>query len=387
MGSESRPSQPIGEHPFVDGPFVRPLGLLRLPFLSNRIAARALAVISITWIPLAILAAIQGHAITDIPRNSFLMDPVSYARFMLAVPLLLFAEKLCIPVLAQVVRSFGDRGLIREADHEAYVSLLSSTRARLTSRSAEVVILLLVTLQTLGSAFGVSGQLVDESWRGHSANGAAVLSYAGWYATLVSSPIYLIILYGWGWRLLLWGHCLFRISKFDLRLQPNHPDHVGGLGFVLQSLSVFPFLGCALTVAPAGGIAALMLFANQPLETLKPVIIGFCVVVLAVMVGPMLFFSMPLNRVRTEVLGRNSRVAFDQRAAEGASNDPDEVGSGPEFDIAAKRFDVVSHMKTLLVDLKQLPPVALGILLPFLPVLLIDMPLKDILEKLKGILL
>jgi hypothetical protein len=111
------------------------------------------------------------------------------------------------------------------------------------------------------------------------------------------------------------------------------------------------------------------------------------VVVLAVMVGPMLFFSMPLNRVRTEVLGRNSRVAFDQRAAEGASNDPDEVGSGPEFDIAAKRFDGVSHMKTLLVDLKQLPPVALGILLTFLPVLLIDMPLKDILEKLKEILL
>jgi hypothetical protein len=96
---------------------------------------------------------------------------------------------------------------------------------------------------------------------------------------------------------------------------------------------------------------------------------------------------MPLNRVRTEVLGRNSRVAFDLRPPENESLDPDEVGSGVEFDIASKRFDAVSHMKTLLVDLKQLPPVMLGILLPFLPVLLIDMPLKDILEKLKEILL
>jgi hypothetical protein len=387
VGSESRANLSIGEHPFVDGPFVRPLGLLRLPFLTHGLAARALAVISVTWIPLAILAAIQEHAITDVPRNSFLMDPVSYARFMLAIPFLLFAEKFCIPVLAQVVRNFGDRGLIREADREEYENLLSATRARLTSRSAEIVLLILVILQTLGSAFGVSGQLVEESWRGYSASGAAVLSYAGWYATLVSSPIYLLILYGWGWRLLLWGHCLFKLSKFDLRLQPNHPDHVGGLGFVLQALSVLPLLGFALTVAPAGGIADLMLFANQPLETLKPVIIGFCVVVLLVMVGPLLFFSMPLNRVRTEVLGRNSRIAFDQRTPESESRDPDEMGAGAEFDIAAKRFVAASQMKTLLVDLKQLPPVMLGILLPFLPVLLIDMPLKDILEKLKGILL
>ena len=387
MRSDLHPTGTIGEHPFVDGPFARRMRLFRLPFFANFLAGRAAAVILVTWIPLLILTAVQGHAIADIPRNSFLLDPVSYCRYMLAIPLLLFAERFCIPTLARVVRSFDERGLIRAEDKDAYRELLLSTRTRLNSRKVEIVLLCLVILQTVGSAVGVSGQLVDESWRGHSANGAAVLSFAGWYATLVSSPIYLLILYGWGWRLFLWGHCLFKLSKFNLRLQPNHPDHVGGLGFTLECLAVMPFLGFALTVAPAGGIADIVLFANQDLETLKPVVIGFCVLVLALMVGPLLFFSMPLNRVRTQVLAHASLTAYSQIPLDGENADPDNMGVGPQFDAAYKRFEMASRMKPLLVDLKQLPPVVIGILLPVLPVLLTEVPLKDILDKLKSILL
>ena len=387
MLSEPHSTGSVGEHPFVDGPFARRMRLFRLPFFANFLAGRAAAVILITWIPLLILTAVQGHAIADIPRNSFLLDPVSYCRYMLAIPLLLFAERFCIPTLAKVVRNFDDRGLIRAADKAAYDQLLVSTRARLNSRTAEIVLICLVILQTLGSAFGVSGQLVDESWRGHSVDGAAVLSFAGWYATLVSSPIYLMILYGWGWRLFLWGQCLFKLSKFNLRLQPNHPDHVGGLGFTLESLGVMPFLGFALTIAPAGGIADFVLFAGQDLATLKPVVIGFCVVVLVLMVGPLLFFSMPLNRVRTQVLAHASLTAYNQMPDETETAETDDLGSGEEFEEASERFEIASHMKPLLLDLKQLPPVVIGILLPVLPVLLTEVPLKDILEKLKHILL
>src|SRR4051812_24307577 len=56
------------------------------------VGRRSLAFIAITWLPLLVLATLEGHAIGPTPRTSFLLDFATYARFFVAVPLIFAAE-------------------------------------------------------------------------------------------------------------------------------------------------------------------------------------------------------------------------------------------------------------------------------------------------------
>ena len=70
-------------------------------------------------------------------------------------------------------------------------------------------------------------------------DGGSGYSWAGWWHALVSAPVGLVLLLGWLWRILMWGFFLFRVSRLDLQLVPTHPDLVGGLQFVGESLRAF----------------------------------------------------------------------------------------------------------------------------------------------------
>ena len=56
-------------------------------------------------------------------------------------------------------------------------------------------------------------------------------SAAGWFAYVVR-PIFLALLMGWLWRILLVAWWFWRFGRLDLSLVPTHPDRTGGLAFV-----------------------------------------------------------------------------------------------------------------------------------------------------------
>ena len=58
---------------------------------------RSIIFIAITWLPLFILTAIEGHTFGPTPRLAFLLDFATYARFFVAVPLIFAAEKVVRP--------------------------------------------------------------------------------------------------------------------------------------------------------------------------------------------------------------------------------------------------------------------------------------------------
>ena len=63
------------------------------------IGRRIVGFLLITWVPLLVFSLIEGRALGPTPRESFLLDFATYARFFLAVPLLFVAEVVVGPRL------------------------------------------------------------------------------------------------------------------------------------------------------------------------------------------------------------------------------------------------------------------------------------------------
>jgi hypothetical protein len=385
--------------PFEGGP---PFGWLQRRFglwpLSQppRNGRRIACVVLAAWVPLLILAAAQGHAFGPRRSEAFLFDIAAYARYLISAPLLLEAETVCLPVLARIAREFGESGLIHAADRARYDALLTSTERRLTSPVADIVIVVLAYMQSLVMVQGINADL-RPTWRGEVANGAVSLTLAGWWLALVSYPLYLTLLYGWLWRLLLWTRLLWRISRLNLRLLPTHPDHTVGLGFLRAALLVLPLLAFAIACVPAGAMANLVLYEGRPVLSFKIEVIVFVVFVVVLLLGPLTVFLGPIRRARLRgiftygsLAGAVGNQLEEKWVDEGhchAGRDSLEVS---DFSATTDLYQVTSNtepMRLLPFDLKSVAPVIVATLLPFVPLLLLQIPAKQLLEALTKLVL
>ncbi|HKO34816.1 MAG TPA: hypothetical protein VJY85_13800, partial [Candidatus Limnocylindria bacterium] len=244
--------------PFGTGPFQALLHALHLRSgESAAIGRRALMAVLVAWVPLVALAQLQGLA-KGTGHVTVLMDFAAYARFLVAVPLLVLAEGQTRTWLQRVLGHFTDARLIPVSEDASFTNLLASTRRLLSSPIALLVIVALAFALTLasGAAWRAQG---TELWTVLERDGQQVVSYAGWWRLLVSQPLFLSLLLTWLWRLLLWARCVWRIARMDVRIIPSHPDHAGGLGFLGQSLRGFPILAFAFGSAVAGTLANLVI--------------------------------------------------------------------------------------------------------------------------------
>ena len=98
--------------PFGTGPFQALLHTLRLPAGGGRaVGRRALLSVLVAWVPLVVLAEIQGLAIGT-GQASLLQDFAAYTRFLVAVPLLVIAEAPARRWLTRVLGHFVEARLI-----------------------------------------------------------------------------------------------------------------------------------------------------------------------------------------------------------------------------------------------------------------------------------
>src|SRR4029453_18341506 len=89
------------------GPLYR-LHVLGGMALPNRpqVLKRSLVAILVTWLPLAILALLQGLAYGDHTRIPFFYDYAVNIRFLITLPLLIFAEAVIDPKLRNAAKHF-----------------------------------------------------------------------------------------------------------------------------------------------------------------------------------------------------------------------------------------------------------------------------------------
>ena len=358
------------------------------------VAKRASLAVLIGWLPLVVLAAVQLLILSEESARSFFSDFAVHARFLVAVPALIFAEAECIPRLGKIVNHFAETGLVVEPDTARFQAAVSSTRRLLDSTIAGVVTVVLVYLVVAALAYYFSDAL--PAWHRRESTSSLRFSPTGWWHALVSLPLLLIVFFGWLWRLVLWTRFLFLMSRLDLRLIPSHPDGVGGLKFVSSSLRGFRLISFALGAVVAGSIANRQIHQGaQPLD-FKNLVIGLMIFLLILFAGPLTIFCKKLRETKRRggfEYGALARTVGTQFEAKWLRQN----GSFDETSLEVQDFSATTDLYSVTANvyaMREMPftmrdligPIAISAMLPFLPVALMAIPLKVIIQGLAKLL-
>jgi hypothetical protein len=376
-------------HPFDTGPFARVQERLRLGRLERpRVVRRAIILAAIAWLPLLILAAIEGLALGATPRESLLLDLSAYARYLVALPVLVFAEAACLPRLSGIARHFGESGLISDADRTRYEAAIASSAQLLDWRWVAWILVLVAYVWTvLMTQVLYPSEL--SSWVARITDGERALSLAGWWRLLVSQPLFLLLAVAWLWRAAVWGRFLWKVSRLDLQLVPAHPDLVGGLSFVSGSLSAFALISLAIGVTLAGSVAESIFIDRAMPSEFRAVPVFAVVVVLILFAAPLLVFGRALRSSRRRGMHAYGELAaavgqrFERRWLGRRESVDDEALAVPDFSATTDLYALatnVRNMRSVVIDVRSLIPLVATSLLPFVLVIALAIPPKEILK-------
>ena len=349
----------------------------------------------LAWLPLLVLSALEGHLLAGSVAVPFLMDLEVHVRFLVAMPLLIVAELVVHQRMRPLVQQFLERNLIPESAMTRFEAAIASAFRLRDSVLAEVLLIAFV--------YGVGILIV---WRQYMALDAATwyatpsadgskLSLAGMWYGYVSLPMFQFLLCRWYFRLFIWTRFLWQVSRIELSLVPTHPDRVGGLGFLSDTVHAFAVLAMAHGALLAGQLANRVFFVGATLPEFKVEIAIVVIFLLCVVLGPLLVFAPQLAAAKRTGLREYGTLAeryvreFDAKWLRGgAPADEPLVGSSDIQSLADLGNDTrscgpcasrPSRRRTIL-------ELAAATLIPIAPLLLTMMPMEELLKKLLGIL-
>jgi hypothetical protein len=373
--------------------------LLRRSHLSGDalqlVRGRIVVATLVTWLPLFILSYLGGNLTGNSVAVPFVLDLETHIRFLVVVPLLLAAELVVHRRLLSLGRVFLERKLIREADIPRFERAIHSAFRLRNSVLVEVLLVAFVYVVGILIIWRHYTVLPAATWYATPSVAGARLSIAGnWYAW-VSLPLFQFLLVRWYFRLFIWTRFLWQVSRLDLNLVPTHPDLLGGLGFLANTVYAFSVLLAAHGAMLAAQVANRIFFVASPLTDFKIEIAVVAVFLLCIVFGPLLTFSPQLARAKRTGLLEYGTFAeryvreFDVKWLRGAapSNEP-LVGSADIQSLAdlGNSFDVVRSMRVAPVTRDAVLQLAAAFLAPMVPLLLTVMPLEALLKKLFGLL-
>ena len=375
---------------FVGGPPARLQMALHLAKPGQpRIAERAMLVAFLGWVPLAVFVAAQGDS------SAFFSDFATYARSLIAAPLLILAERDCQARLGAVANHFLESGVVRDSDLRRYNEAASSTRRLLDSQTVEFLVVILAFFATW-ALLQFSNVGDKPVWLKSSEDTATPLTVAEVWYVLVSRPLLFILILGWLWRQSLWVRFLWLMSRLDLRLVASHPDQVGGLKFIGSSLRGYRLLCVAFGVMAAGVTANRVVHEGAPPTVLKNTAVLLVILVLFLFVGPLIIFLKKLRQTKRRgmfeygSLAASMGLALERKWLNRPESDKHDALEAPDFSATTDLYAVTANayaMKDLPFGLKSVAELVIAALFPFIPIALMAVPLKVILQEIAKFLL
>jgi hypothetical protein len=290
-------AQPPGRDRFslIDGdPLFELQRAARLAGGRHPVLPRALTLALIGDVPPLMLAPIFGA-----PRGALV--PL-HTRFLVAIPIMLWAEGFVDSRVQSAVAGFTARGLVKPADLSRFASIVADAeRLHHSIRMAVAIIAIAFGISSLEGLVGLTPHKTT-----------AQTTAIEWWVAFLSLPLFRVVLLQWVWRWAVWAILMARTSQLDLQLEPAHPDLVGGLGFLEQAAISFLCLQVATGTVIAGRLASKLLPVRQEIA-------GFTIITLAMVLGPLALFSRKLFRAKRrgeltygELASRHNRL-FGQR--------------------------------------------------------------------------
>jgi hypothetical protein len=336
---------------------------------------RVLAIAAVAWLPLLILSSfssLPGGA----GRLSFLHDVEVHVRFLIALPVLIFAELIVHARIRPVVRRFIERRIVPAEDLPGFDRAIESAIRLRNSIPVELGLLILVY------SFGLwlwNSRVPIESPTWYAMPGGRWhLTPAGFWYVFVSIPIVQFVLLRWYLRLFIWYRFLWKVSRMDLRLITAHPDHCAGLAFLGKSAYAFGPILFAQGAMLAGLVASRVLYRGESLLSFKLQIGGFIVFFVLAILGPLLMFTPQMAQAKRKGLAIYGQLAqdyvenFERKWIPGNIAGEELLGTGDIQSLAdlGNSYSLVTAMRSVPFGLDDMTRLAAATAAPFLPLLL-----------------
>jgi hypothetical protein len=244
-------------------------------------------------------------------------------------------------------------------------------------------VLLLLTCAATGVSLWVEREWLTGGWQ----YAGERTTLPGWWYLLVSMPVMRFLALRWLWRLLLWSWVLWGASRLRLQPRPTHPDRAGGLAFLGATQAEFGLLAFAFGVQLSCLIADAVTFRGADLMTFRGHVIAFVVIVLIVLLLPLLVFAPKLVRAREENLVSLSGSGYlgadhlerQLRADRNPELPTNEISGLADFGVL---FENARRMRYLPLELRHIFILTMAAVLPFLPLVFLVMPVKEVFQTL-----
>ncbi|TYT25940.1 hypothetical protein FZO89_06555 [Luteimonas viscosa] len=354
---------------------------------------RMLFIPALAWLPLLALATLEGNALAG-SGLPFLHDIEAYARFLVAMPLLILAEPVVHSWTRDIVHQFDERGVVPHRSTPGLQAAVESATRWRNSISVEVA--LIASVFVLAPWMWRHMTLYADTWYASVDGGRIQLTRAGWWLVHVSVPVFQFLLLRWWFRLAIWWRFLWQVSRLPLEVRAVHPDRSGGLGFLGEGVYGFMPLLFAQAAVVSGLVASRVLIGARTAAEFRGEIAMLVVLLVAQVLVPMLFFVPRLVAARREGLRRYGALAaahgreFESKWIRAPAPAGDRLlGNADVSSLSdlASSHDVVRAMRPVPFDLRVLLQLVAISAAPFLPLVLTEIPLAELLRRVVGMVL
>ena len=342
------------------------------------------------WTVLLMLALVEGGQ----DRVFSLAAIGGHVRLLAVVPLFFVCEALLADRPAHFIRTIVDSQVVAQRDVPTLEAEVARANRLGASWKAEAVCLLLAVLSPLLAQQASLPGTTASSYQ-YRLGVEGTISLSGlWYWT-VCMTVFRFLLLRWAWRLALWTHLLWRVSRLSLELTPTHPDGAGGIGYLEVVHTQFAPLAMGISAVFAAASAEAIAVGTGTFDSIYLSLLLLLVADLMLFVGPLAMFATRLYACREKGIVDYTvymtrylkhferewvRPDVDPAAAPLAAADVQSLADLANVVNGVRRTSLIPAGMPLLATL------AIAASLPFLPLALLKYPIADLAARLVGML-
>ncbi len=364
--------------------------LHRVHLMNRRGHVRWIWLAAFLWVPMMLAACVRwllGGAPDDI-----VLDPSVHVRILISLPLVLLAEHLLEMRCAEVAQLIRQERL---CDRTNIDSLLGRAEHVAGSRIAESLFAVAAVIGGQAALWGLlaPGGIIHASER---ETGSSFATF--WFATLALPVLqFLVLRFLWHW--LVWSYVLLRLSRMPLATNALHPDTAAGLRFLSNPIDALSVFVAANLFAASSAWTVKVRLGHATVEHFVPMFVGFFLIALVVACGPLLFFSPQIYRARYQDIERYHALAYEyvrdfkrkwiiDRTTSIPRSQHTLLGSGDiqSLNDLGGSFNTAESTRAVAFGTRTLLAVALGCVVPMLPLVFASMPTEEILRHIAKML-
>ena len=365
---------------------------------------RCLLAVTLTWVPLAVLALRQGLVGGGISATNFFADFAAYAQFLLAMPLFMLAEPIIESSTREAARQFLTCGIVKPEDVSEVHGVHAMIQRARHSYWPDVACLLIAYALSLAILVPIFGAHPMPEWHAQGDAQSRRLTAAGIWEFFIALPLLNYTWLRFIWKIVLWIFYLYRVSRLQLDLRATHPDLTGGIGFISEAQGRFAIYilayGISNIAATVGYEIAILHYDFSVVSVWSPML-GFTIGAPLLFTLPLFMFTKQLSRSKKRALAvYRQRVTEHSRRLEArwlvGNDDPqpaqgtqEEMRELAEFTTLGTMFSRIEQMRVIPLDLQslgQLVGSTLGSIATLLPLLHADRALTSIFEAMSKLL-